>query len=144
MIGSDRTRLARERLLYKVLGPVRKRPSFSSIVGVVLVVMFVVALVIGWQARRYGQVGAGYVARQMCACLYVQSRDEASCKAEIATQIGAQANMAQMVYLDERVIVNFSGLDLAEARLKPGYGCNVQDFVGTMPAAVLKEPSPND
>jgi hypothetical protein len=39
--------------------------------------------------------------------------------------------------------VNFSGLNQAEARLKPGYGCNVQEFVGSMPAAVLKDPVSN-
>jgi hypothetical protein len=115
---------------------VRKLPSFSTIIGVLLVATFAIVLVIGYQARKYGQIGAGFVARQMCSCLYVQNRDEQSCRAEI----GSQIDRAQIVYLDERVIVNFSGLDQAEARLKPGYGCNVQDFVGSMPAAVLQEP----
>jgi hypothetical protein len=121
--------------LYKVLWPVRKLPSFSTIVGIVLVVIFVIVLGVGYQARKYGEIGAGFVARQMCSCLYVQDRDEQSCRAEIGSQIDA----AQIVYMDERVIVNFSGLDQAEARLKPGYGCNVQDFVGTMPAPVLRD-----
>jgi hypothetical protein len=121
--------------LYKVLWPVRKLPSFSTIVGIVLVVIFVIVLGVGYQARKYGEIGAGFVARQMCSCLYVQDRDEQSCRAEIGSQIDA----AQIVYLDERVIVNFSGLNQAEARLKPGYGCNVQDFVGTMPAPVLRD-----
>ena len=121
--------------LYKVLWPVRKLPSFSTIVGIVLVVIFVIVLGVGYQARKYGEIGAGFVARQMCSCLYVQDRDEQSCRAEIGSQIDA----AQIVYMDERVIVNFSGLNQAEARLKPGYGCNVQDFVGTMPAPVLRD-----
>jgi hypothetical protein len=115
----------------------RKLPSFSTIVGIVLVVIFIVAMVVGFQLRKYGQIGAGFVAKQMCSCLYVQGRDEASCRAEI----GPQIDRSQIVYLDERVIVNFSGLDQAEARLKPGYGCNVQDFIGSMPAAVLKQPT---
>ncbi|GBF59235.1 hypothetical protein PbB2_02927 [Candidatus Phycosocius bacilliformis] len=114
----------------------RKLPSFSTIIGIVLIVIFVIGLGVAYQARKYGEVAAGFIARQMCSCLYVQNRDEQSCRAEIGSQIDG----AQIVYLDERVIVNFSGLNQAEARLKPGYGCNVQDFVGSMPAPVLKEP----
>jgi hypothetical protein len=126
--------------LYKVISNLRKLPSFSTIVGVVLLIGFVVALVIGFQAQKYGQVAAGFVARQMCSCLYVQNRSEEACKAEIGPQIEG----AQIVYMEERVIVNYSGLDQAEARLKPGYGCNVQDFVGSMPAGVLNGTDYND
>jgi flagellin-like protein len=125
---------------YSVMGHVRKLPSFSNVVGVVLLVLFVVALVVGYQARKYGQIASGFVARQMCSCLYVQGRDEDSCRAEIGPQIKG----AQIVYMEERVIVNYSGLDQAESRLVPGYGCNVQDFVGSMPAGVLNGTTYND
>jgi hypothetical protein len=40
--------------------------------------------------------------------------------------------------------VNYSGLDSAEARLKPGYGCSVQQFVGSMPSGVLNGVDYND
>jgi hypothetical protein len=125
---------------YKVFWPLRKLPSFSTIVGFVLVCLFVVALGVGYQAQKYGQIAAGYIARQMCSCIYVQNRDEASCKADIGSQIKG----AQIVYMEERVIVNFSGLNQAESRLKPGYGCNVQDFVGSMPVGVLNGTTYND
>jgi hypothetical protein len=81
-----------------------------------------------------------YVARQMCSCIYVQNRDETACLAEIGPQIKG----AQIVYMEERVIVNYSGLNQAEARLKPGYGCNVQDFIGSMPSGVLNGTTYND
>jgi hypothetical protein len=126
--------------LYKVLSLLRKLPSFSTVVGIVLLILLVVAIAIGLQARRYGQIAAGYVARQMCSCLYVQNRDETSCKADIGPQIKG----AQIVYMEERVIVNYSGLDSAEARLKPGYGCSVQQFVGSMPSGVLSGTDYND
>jgi hypothetical protein len=126
--------------LYKVNRLLRKLPSFSTVVGVVLLCLFVVALGIGYQAQRYGKIAAGYVARQMCSCLYVQNRDEAACMADIGPQIKG----AQIVYMEERVIVNYSGLNQAESRLKPGYGCNVQDFVGSMPSGVLNGTSYND
>jgi hypothetical protein len=125
---------------YKVLWPLRKLPSFSSAIGIVLLVVFVIALAVGYQAQKYGEIAAGYVARQMCGCLYVQNRDEVSCRAEI----GPQINGAQIVYMEERVIVNYSGLNSAEARLKPGYGCNVQEFIGSMPAGVLNGTNYND
>jgi hypothetical protein len=128
------------KFLYKVFGSLRKLPSFSTIVGVVLLVLFVVALGIGYQAQRYGKIAAGYVARQMCSCIYVQNRDEAACMADIGPQIKG----AQIVYMEERVIVNYSGLNQAEARLKPGYGCNVQDFIGSMPSGVLNGTTYND
>lgn len=117
----------------------RKLPSFSTVIGVVLVVVFVVALGVGWKARQYGQVAAGFIARQMCACLYVQNRTEQACRAEI----GPQITPAQIVYFDEKVIVNYLGLDQAEARLQPGFGCNVQDFVGSMPTGVLDPVTPD-
>lgn len=126
--------------LYKVLSLLRKLPSFSTVVGIVLLILLVVAIAIGLQARRYGQIAAGYVARQMCSCLYVQNRDETSCKADIGPQIKG----AQIVYMEERVIVNYSGLDSAEARLMPGYGCSVQQFVGSMPSGVLNGTDYND
>lgn len=118
----------------------RKLPRFSTVVGVVLILLFVIALAVGFQGRKYGQIAAGFVARQMCSCLYVQNRSEESCKADIGPQIGR----AQIVYMEERVIVNYSGFDSAEARLKPGYGCYVQEFVGSMPAGVLNGTNYND
>jgi hypothetical protein len=126
--------------LYKVIGLLRKLPSFSTVVAIVLICLFVVALFIGFQAQRYGKIAAGYVARQMCSCVYVQNREEAACMADIGPQIKG----AQIVYMEERVIVSYSGLDQAEARLKPGYGCSVQDFVGSMPSGVLNGTTNND
>jgi hypothetical protein len=120
-----------------VLSLLRKLPSFSTVVGIVLLGLFVIALAVGYQARKYGVIAAGFVARQMCGCLYVQNRDEESCKGDIGEQIKG----AQIIYLEERVIVNYSGLNSAEARLKPGYGCNVQEFIGSMPSGVAKSPT---
>jgi hypothetical protein len=126
--------------LYKVLSLLRKLPSFSTVVGIVLLALFVVALAVGYQARKYGVIAAGFVARQMCSCLYVQNRDEASCKADIGPQIKG----AQIVYMEERVIVSYSGLDSAEGRLKPGYGCHVQQFNGSLPSGILNGVDYND
>ncbi len=118
----------------------RKLPTFSTVVGIVLLILFVIALGVGYQAQKYGQIAAGFVARQMCGCLYVQNRDEAACMADIGPQIKG----AQIVYMEERVIVSYSGLDSAEGRLKPGYGCYVQKFVGSMPSGVLNGTNYND
>jgi hypothetical protein len=101
----------------------------------VLWICIVVAIVgagIGWQAMRYAQVASGYIARQMCSCLYVQNRSEESCRAEIGPQIG----QAQIVYFNERVVVNFLGLDRAQASLTPGYGCAVRAYEGAMPSGL--------
>lgn len=110
------------------------------IVAVVLFGLLAIAIGVGLQAQRYGTIAAGYVARQMCGCLYVQSRTEDACLADI----GPEVKGAQIVYMEERVIVNYSGLNKAEARLRPGYGCHVQTFVGSMPSGVLNGVSYQD
>lgn len=109
-----------------------RKPSFSTVVLWICIAVALVGAVIGWQAMRYAQVAAGYIARQMCSCIYVQNRPEEDCRAELGDQI----QQAQIVYFDERVVVNFLGLDRAQASLTPGYGCAVRAYDGAMPSGL--------
>jgi hypothetical protein len=109
-----------------------RKPSFTTIVIWVLGLLSVAGAIGLWFALQFGQIAAGYTARQLCACLYVQGRQEDECRAEI----GPMIQQSQVVYFDERVVVNFLGLDRAQARLTPGYGCAVTRFEGSMPAGM--------
>lgn len=112
---------------------VRKLPPFTSIVGIVLLVLALLIGVFLYKAKQYGEVGAGYVARQMCSCIYVQSRDETACLRDMETSLGASAKYAKIVYFPEKVIVSYAGFASAQAELQTGFGCSVRKFNGAMP-----------
>jgi hypothetical protein len=105
--------------------------SFMSIVTIVLGLALAGAVAALLAARAYGDVAVGYAAKQMCSCLYVANRFEDECLAEL----GEARDVVQLVYFNERVVANFSGLVQAQARLRPGFGCSVSDYVGAMPHA---------
>lgn len=108
-----------------------------------------------YYARQYAQIGAGMMAKQMCSCLYVQSRQEDECLGEMDKSIGKFAKHMKIVYfaktqgvrttgkdgsssLDfanfpDSVIVSFYGLAMTQAKMTPGFGCSVKKFNGQMP-----------
>ena len=107
----------------------RKLPGFSTVVGLVGLVLVIGTVFVLLKARQYGEVATGFAARQMCACLYVQNRQEDECRAEL----GPELDRINLVYFEEKVIADFYGLDKAQATLRPGFGCSVTRFVGTTP-----------
>lgn len=121
----------------------RKLPRFSTAVGIVLLVVAAGGAHAAWQARQLGEVAAGYLARQMCGCVYVQNRQEDECLAEMRADLGDQVDRAQIVYFQNIVMVNFLGLDQARAELRPGFGCSVGKFEGSMPMGLDVIPEEN-
>jgi hypothetical protein len=109
----------------------RFKLSFTSVVGLILLVILGLSVFGLFKAREYGDVAVGYAARQMCSCLFVQGRGEAECLADL----GEARDAVKLVYFNEKVVANFNGLVQAQATMKPGYGCAVTDFVGSMPHA---------
>jgi len=90
-----------------------------------MVLILIGAAVAYVMIRPYAQIGATYIAKQMCSCVFVAGRSEASCRAEFEPDIhrfkvavrhgkpghgGVRASM-----------VIFSGA----ARYAEGYGCTV-------------------
>ncbi|WP_240006780.1 hypothetical protein [Pseudaquidulcibacter saccharophilus] len=116
----------------------KKLPSFTSIIGILLLVVAIVGAVMFYYAKKYAEIGAGLMAKQMCSCLYVQNRDENQCLAEMNVTLGKHYKSVKLVYMSETVFASASGMSVARAALTPGYGCSVSKFDGQMPNAVLK------
>lgn len=112
---------------------VHKKPSFTTIVGIVLLLVAVLFAILMYYAKQYGTIASGYMARQMCSCLYVQGREETSCLKDMEAGIGSAAKYTKLVYFPEKVIANFWGIASAQAELSPGQGCAVRAFNGAMP-----------
>jgi hypothetical protein len=95
------------------------------IAGGLLVLILIGAGVAYVMVRPYAQIGATYIAKQMCSCVFLAGRTEVSCRAEFEPDIdkfkvtvrhgkpGHGAVRASMVI--------FSGA----ARYAEGYGCTV-------------------
>ena len=92
-----------------------------------LVMLIVIGAVVAYvMVRPYAQIGATYIAEQMCSCLFVANRSEASCRAEFEPDIdrfkvsirrGAHSGHGSV----RTRLVIFSGA----ARYNEGYGCTV-------------------
>jgi hypothetical protein len=73
-----------------------------------------------WQCgREQADVGAGYVAKELCSCVFVGGRSLASCRPDIPetmdrveTELGADRVRAFVPYFAERI-----------ARYEPPFGC---------------------
>jgi hypothetical protein len=89
----------------------------------VLLGVFWLLLVAGalfWQwGREQADVGAGYVAKELCSCVFVGERNLASCRPDIPesmdaveTELGADRVRAFVPYFAERI-----------ARYEPPFGC---------------------
>lgn len=89
----------------------------------VLIAVFWVVLVAGalffeW-ARDRADVGAGYVAKELCSCVFVGERDLASCRPDIPpTMDRVQAELGA-----DRVRAFVPGLAERIARFEPPFGC---------------------
>ena len=72
------------------------------------------------------QIGAAYIAKQMCSCLFVVGRPEASCRAEFKPDIDTFAVAIDRAGLPARARVNTTvGPVAGEATFSRGYGCVV-------------------
>ncbi len=60
-----------------------------GIAGLVIVLSTIAAAVYGPALRRDANVGAGFLAKQMCSCLYVAGRDFDGCRADMMEAMDA-------------------------------------------------------
>lgn len=70
------------------------------------------------------RIGAAYVAKQYCSCLFVAARSETSCRAEFKPQIDMAQVAVDRAGMPERakVAVTMPGV-IAEASYSRRYGC---------------------
>ena len=73
------------------------------------------------------QIGPAYIAKQMCSCLFVAGRSEASCRPEFNSfGIGSFIVVADRSQLPARASVTATlGKRVAEARYSRRYGCSI-------------------
>ena len=81
--------------------------------------LLVVGALVYERARDLSTVGAGYVAKELCSCVFVGERSFASCRPDIPpsmerveAELGADRVRAFVPYLAERI-----------ARYEPPFGC---------------------
>jgi hypothetical protein len=94
-----------------------------------LIVVAIVAAVgaITWRALHLSEMahmGAGYVAEQTCACVFVAARSLASCKSDLEPL--AQKLVSLHVGLDE-VTATSLGISTATAQYHKVFGCTLRD-----------------
>ena len=103
----------------------RKR-SFKILA--VIVGVLVVAGAVSWRYFHLGDlvhIGAGYSARQTCACLFVSRRTAESCRAELDPL--AQRLMSVEIGAEQVTARSLAGLSRATARYQQGFGCSLID-----------------
>jgi hypothetical protein len=87
------------------------------------IAVFWVILVVGalvWEnLRERGAVGAGYVAKEVCSCVFVGGRSLESCRADVPSSMDrVQAELGE-----DRVRAFVPALAERIARYEPPYGC---------------------
>jgi hypothetical protein len=93
-------------------------------VGFLVVGGFLVAaLYWGPRFHRLAEVGAGYVAKQVCSCVFVGERDLAACRADIPESM--QRVSASLLPDGEGVRASVLGLVERRATHQPGTGCTL-------------------
>jgi hypothetical protein len=93
--------------------------------ALLLLVVLVAAVVYGPRLRRMAGVGAGYVAKQTCSCMYVAGRPFDACRSDLPSSMdriraevldGLEGVRASAPFLERR------------AHHTPGRGCTLQPW----------------
>ncbi len=72
------------------------------------------------------RIGAAYIAKQVCSCLFVVGRPEASCRTEFKPDIDTFTVAIDRAGLPARARLNATvGPVVGEANFSRGYGCAV-------------------
>jgi hypothetical protein len=86
--------------------------------------VLIVGLAAAWLALRpYGETGTTYLAKQLCSCLYLTGRSEASCRSDFSPDIERFS-----VGIDRKRSRVSARLALfsSAAVYEPGYGCRIE------------------
>lgn len=95
------------------------------IVGAALALVLLAAAVVLPRLRSMAYVGAGYVAKQVCSCLFVAERSEAGCRADLRPDIAERVSF-ELTPDGAGVRARASVLATRVARHHPGRGCTLR------------------
>jgi hypothetical protein len=74
--------------------------------------------------RRAANVGAGYVAKQMCSCMFVGGRSFASCRPDMPSAM--DRIVAEPTPEADGIVAGAALLAERTARYRPGFGCTIE------------------
>jgi hypothetical protein len=97
-------------------------------VGAAVGLLVVVGLAWGYLAvKPYGDVGTTYVAKQLCSCVFLTGRSEASCRGEFSPDIDKMSVAIDRAGLPAsgKVRVRLA-LFANSAVYEQGYGCRIE------------------
>jgi hypothetical protein len=100
----------------------------SSLILAVIVGVLVVAGAASWRYLHLWDlvhIGAGYSARQTCACLFVSRRSAESCRADLDPL--AQRLISVEIGVQQVTTRSMGGIARATARYQEGFGCSLTD-----------------
>jgi len=103
-----------------VLPPPRHTPLVairSWLTGIALGALFAYRHV-----RAMAAVGAGYVAKEVCSCVFVAGRSAASCRADVPESM----DRVEAELLPDGVRAFVTGFAERVARNEPGFGCTLR------------------
>ena len=72
--------------------------------------------------RGMAAIGAGYVAKEMCSCVFVGGRSLDSCRPDVPESM----DRVQAELLPDGVHAFVTGLAARVARFEPGFGCTLR------------------
>ncbi len=89
-----------------------------------LAALLLAATILGPRLVRLSRIGAGYVAKQMCSCLYVAERDFDGCRSDIPASM--DRIRAEPIDSPRSVRASLFGLIERQALHHPGSGCTLE------------------
>jgi hypothetical protein len=101
--------------------------KFWRWIAAILGVAVLAGLIWGYlRVKPYGELGTTYIAKQLCSCVFVTGRSEASCRAEFKPDIDRMSAVVDRTGAPAKGKVSvrlaiFSG----EAVYEDGFGCRV-------------------
>lgn len=115
-----------------------KKPfSFTAILGLGFIIFFIIGFIYMASVKQKTDVAAGFAAKQLCTCIYVELKDEGICLKDISRELGPFNENLKVTYFSERVIVDILGKSKASAELDPGHGCSLRNYTGLVPNGVV-------
>lgn len=87
----------------------------------VVVLIALAAIVVGPRVHRLSTIGAGYIAKQMCSCIYVGEREFESCRQDMPPDMFR----VKAEVIDGGVRAWVTGIVERTARYRPESGCTL-------------------
>ena len=99
------------------------KPRLWALIGGVVAVLLVAGAVAAYLlVRPYAQIGGTYIAKQVCSCVFVAGRSDASCHAEFEPDID---KFQVRINHHRRTVRTRLLIFSAAATYAEGYGCTV-------------------